>query len=550
MLNRREFHGALAAMLAAATMPASAKPSSSDRFINRLSFGATPKLRQSFGILGLEAWLDQQLTTRPDPEILKRLSETKLRIEYEAGTENGKQVWKARKEEIPLQYLDTPSAQLVKFLDFEKLKTGFEERIRPTREVQAASLIRAVHAEYQLHELITHFWHDHFNVNATRDEKTAVFFADYDKIIRGNAFGNFRKFLGDVTQSPSMLYYLNNDASRASPANENFARELFELHTFGAENYLNDKTTSWKDVPGATEGNAQGYIDQDVYEAARALTGWSVGDGRYIDDGENAPATGVFHYIDRWHDPYQKRILGVEFKANQGPMVDGNALLDLVAFHPLTANYICKKLCRRLLTDDPPPSLIDKAAGVWLREKDASDQIAKTIKAIVMSSEFSDEQPPKLKRPFEFMVSYLRATGADASPRTQSHTYLLSRAGYFLHEYRPPTGHPDVSEHWASTSTLASYTDYALYLLEDWNELAKIDFDKAVSKDIKTFSDAVQHVMQTFTGQKISHDDISILAKSINLEDNAPWPENGEERKGLTQMLFAFAALQPAFLYR
>ena len=117
--------------------------------------------------------------------------------------------------------------------------------------------------------------------------------------------------------------------------------------------------------PARKTGLAKGYIDQDVYEAARALTGWSFGDGREVAAGDNAPLSGAFHYIDRWHDPYQKRILGVEFRANAGPMEDGEKLLDMLARHPGTAKFVCTKICRRLLSDEPPASLVDKAVQVW-----------------------------------------------------------------------------------------------------------------------------------------------------------------------------------------
>lgn len=176
-----------------------------------------------------------------------------------------------------------------------------------------AALIRAVHARAQLRDLVTQFWHDHFSVNATRFDGAAAFFPSHDALMRRHAFGNFRVMPGEVARSPAMLCYLNNQDSRASPANENFARELLELHTLGAAHYVNDTAANWHVGPGANQGLARACIDQDVHEVARAFAGWSVGDGRYIDHGVTAPKTGRFHSVENWHDPYQKRVLAVEF---------------------------------------------------------------------------------------------------------------------------------------------------------------------------------------------------------------------------------------------
>jgi hypothetical protein len=191
--------------------------------------------------------------------------------------------------------------------------------------------------------------------------------------------GNFRALLGEVARSPAMLYYLNNSDSIASPANENYARELLELHTLGAGNYLNDRYDDWKAVPGATEGLADGYLDLDVYEVARAFTGWSVGDGRWIAEGETAPRTGRFHYVARWHDPYQKRILGREFPPNRGPLQDGEEVLDILAAHPGTARFVCSKIARRLLSDDPPAALVEQMADRFLATRNAPTRSRRSL---------------------------------------------------------------------------------------------------------------------------------------------------------------------------
>ena len=317
----------------------------------------------------------------------------------------------------------------------------------------AASLIRAVHAPAQLREVLAQFWHDYFNVNSAKAETTVAFFPHYDAMLRANALGNFRKLLGEVTRSAAMLYYLNNVDSIASPANENFARELLELHTLGARNYLNDRCSDWRKVPGAAEGAAAGYLDMDVYEVARAFTGWSMGDGRWIAEGENAPRMVRFHYVERWHDPYQKRILGREFPPNRAPMADGEAVLDILARHPGTARFVCEKLARRLLSDDPPPGLVDRMAAVFLEATEAPDQIARVLRVLVGADEFLGP-PTKLRRPFETLAALYRATGAEVTATENGWVWRLVRAGWQQHEFGPPTGHPDRLQAWTGASTL------------------------------------------------------------------------------------------------
>jgi uncharacterized protein (DUF1800 family) len=555
-LNRREFN-ALALSAFAANFSAlgaayaNPAPSPSAKILNRLTFGATSGSIAELDDLGLEVWLEQQLSLPASDEYLsKRLSSAKLLIEYEADRDDKNRSWKARKEVIPYQYLNATGPELLRLLDYDKQFMSYEERIRPAREVQAASLIRAVHAKAQLREVMTQFWHDHFSVNSMRDESTAAYFAPYDQMMRDNALGNFRSLLGEMTRSPSMLFYLNNEASRASPANENFARELLELHTLGAENYVNDKTTKWSDVPGAKEGLAQGYIDQDVYEAARALTGWSFGDGRWLAEGDNAPETGEFHYVDRWHDPYQKRILGVEFRANSGPMEDGEKVLDLVARHPGTARFVCKKICRRLLADEPPASLVEKAVAVWTENHDAPDQIARVVRTIALSEEFANAEPRKLKRPFEFLVSLYRATETEvASPSLNFHWDLI-KCGWNQHECRPPTGHADVSDHWANTNLVAGFTNLAVNALEEGFEAGKVELTRALPQEAKTLEDAIRYWTTRLQQQEPSSETVAATRSIFTDDPAATLSEDANDREWALRQVVAIAALSPQFLFR
>lgn len=554
MITRRMFHSRLMAALAAGAVPlpqfaAAAATAQDDLWLNRLTFGTSAAARAEIASLGREAWLDRQLSLPVSDAMLdQRIAATKLRISYgEGGDQNAH--WPATDELRPLTALTADPADLVRLVDWAPENgMDFSERIRPAAEVIALSLVRAVHAEAQLREVVTQFWHDHFSVNSTKDEYTAAFFASHDAIMRTHALGNFRALLLQVARSPAMLYYLNNADSRASPANENYARELLELHTLGAASYLNDRYDDWRSVPGADDGLAEGYLDLDVYEVARAFTGWSVGDGRWLADGEEAPRTGRFHYVARWHDPYQKRILGREFAPNRGPMEDGDEVLDMLARHPATARFVCEKLARRFLADDPPQGLVGAMAAAFLAAADAPDQIATVLRVLVLSSDFA-APPAKLRRPFEFMAALYRAVGAEVTATENGFHWQLLRLGWRQHEYGPPTGHPDRAAAWTGATTLNRYVETALNALEDWFDGAKTDLalldgeTETVGAFIRRHAEAVAPGQ----GPSVATDLLSAYGRG---EADPAAALSVEDRQGLARSAVAFAALTPEFMLR
>lgn len=539
MLSRRAFlQSTLAGMLASGLAPrARAEGTQADLWLNRLSFGATSGTREAFAGSGPEAWLEAQLAMpAEDAGLAVRLATARLRIAYEAGGDaNGR--WAAADELRPLAALTAEPAELLPLLDWDRAM-AYAERSRPADEVISASLIRAVHASAQLREVMTQFWHDHFNVHAQKDEFVSVFFPAYDAGLRAQALGNFRELLGHVAKSPSMLVYLTNDESRASPANENFARELLELHTLGAGRYWNDRYRAWDAVPGAAAGLAEGYLDEDVWEVARCFTGWTVGDGRWVAEGEATPKTGRFAYVEAWHDPYQKRVLGRAFPSHQAALADGEAVLDLLATHPGTARFVCEKLARRLLADAPDPGLVERLAGVFLAASGAPDQIAQVIRALVADPAFAATPPGKLRRPFEFLAALLRATGAEVASTENGWAWELSRAGWLQHSYPPPTGHPDRAEAWASGVVLLRLAELALYAQEGWNGWVAKPLSARLPKDARDVAAMAAH----WGGAMGVALDAGVLAAAG--VDPAWVPESDDERSGVS------AALSPAFLYR
>lgn len=553
MLTRRAFHQNLAVLAMTTALPrfafATADSRDDEVFLNRLTFGATDADRAALREQGRDGWLAAQLAMPAlDDGLQQRLTEARLRIAYPAGDDGVNGAWDARDELRPLGYLGADPAGQVALLNFG-MAMEYTERQRPAAEVIAASLIRAVHARAQLREVMAQFWHNHFHVNAQKDETTAVFFPSHDRVIREHALGNFRVLLGEIARSPAMLYYLNNADSAASPANENYARELLELHTLGAGNYVNDTAPDWREVPGAADGLAQAYIDQDVYEVARAFTGWSVGDGRYVSEGVTAPSSGVFHYIEAWHDPYQKRILGVEFAPHQGPMADGEQVMDLLARHPGTARHVSRKMIRRLLTDDPDTGMIDRIAQVFLDQADAPDQIAQIVTAIVTDPLFASTPPAKFRRPFEFLAGLYRATGVDIASPDMAWHWQLAEAGWKQHSYGPPTGHPDRASRWSSASTMARMVDYALYAHDDWFGVTKTPL-AGLAPQGAGFDTVGQFWAERLLGPG-ARADFTDLADALGVQDRrAPMDLTGDEAQGLSASFIAFAAISPDFMLR
>ncbi len=397
---------------------------------------------------GLAAWLGRQLDPkgRSDPALDARLRSFKLQIKYAAGNgqpaPNGEvRNWAAVDEMRPLTFLDAP-IETAWALHEPKGARPPEEQARPYHEAVAATVIRAAHSKAQLYEQVVAFWHDHFNVLASDDKRIGCTFPAYDRdAIRPHALGNFRDLLEAVASSPAMLLYLSNASSRAGAANENYARELMELHTLGRDTYLNDRYDRWRDVPGAGDGTPQGYIDEDVYEAARAFTGWTIENGQRLDAATELPRTGKFIYIDGWHDGYQKRVLATEFAPFAAPMADGRKVLDLVAAHPATARFLCLKLCRRFVSDAPPQSLVDSAAKVWIENAKNPNQIAAVIKHIALSKEFAASRGAKPRSPLALAASFARATGIDLTP-AQPLFHQLALCGQRLFGWPSPDGRP------------------------------------------------------------------------------------------------------------
>lgn len=285
-----------------------------------------------------------------------------------------------------------------------------------------ATLLRAVYARRQLYEVMVQFWTDHFNIDQSKGECKWLKAADDRDVIRAHALGDFPSLLRASALSPAMLWYLdgrvNRKAEGESKPNENYARELLELHTLGVHG---------------------GYTQRDVMEVARCLTGWTVRDKKRFFKGK------VEFDADQ-HDDGSKQVLGETISAGLG-RDDLTRVLGIVALHPATAKYLATKLCRRFIADEPPTSAVKAVAQSFLASK---GDIPATLMTLFTSAEFRAARGTKLRRPFEFIVAALRAVRAETDGGHALTDYLL-RMGHAPFHYPTPDGYPVESEPWLAT---------------------------------------------------------------------------------------------------
>jgi uncharacterized protein (DUF1800 family) len=416
-----------------------ARPPFAVRALNNLSYGATAASIAEFNALGandnarMTAYVDWQLNPAAidDSAVESRLSTAG----YSTLGKSLTQLW----------------------ADHVLADPVYDVRMRPAWETQRATFMRAAYSRRQLFEVMVTFWHDHFNVTLS-DFSAGPVYVHYNRdVIRQNAFGNFRQMLESVAQSTAMMYYLDNLSNTRSGPNENFARELLELHTFGAENYLGFVDPF--QVPPCPEDPSYpiGYTDLDVYETASAFTGWTVKNGHWQFPSEN---DGTFAYRASWHDAGPKFVLGMFLNPEQPALKDGRDILDRVASHPRVARFICKKIIRRFFADEPPQALVDSAATVFRNNWQQPDQIKRTLRHILLSSVAFNSWGQKSRRPFEAVVAAMRALGSDFTlrvghDRSNDFMWRMGATGHNPYEWPAPNGYPDRATAWSGTSTYA-----------------------------------------------------------------------------------------------
>jgi uncharacterized protein (DUF1800 family) len=423
--------------------------------LNRLAFGGRPGDVARIKEVGLARWIDQQLDPGriADPEMEARLARlTTLTLDPEALAQD----FRAMRQER--QRRQREAGQNAQPPEPGAMTPEMQRPRQVFAEMAEAKMLRAVYSERQLEEVLVDFWFNHFNVFA-RKGRTEIYIGEYERdAIRPRVLSSFRDLLGATAKSPAMLFYLDNwmsadpeaasrvEANRqrsrargARPANqrqpmrmrglnENYARELLELHTLGVDG---------------------GYTQQDVVAVARAFTGWTIGQ----------PGSGGFRFASTMHDRGEKKILGHTIPAGGG-IEDGERVLDLISNHPSTARHIAFKLAQRFVSDTPPPSVVDRAAATFQRTK---GDLRAVVRTIVTSPEFfaADAYRSKVKTPFEFVASTLRATDAEVRSAIGA-VRALQGLGMPPYLCQPPTGYDETAETWVSSGALVNRMNFAL----------------------------------------------------------------------------------------
>lgn len=452
--------------------------------LNRLAFGPRPGDAEKVRAMGVDRWIDQQL----HPEQIDDRAADDLVSHYETLNEKTSDLVQTfrelqqarRREQMQLkQEGDTASkadARREALSSDPQLRDLARRAQHIVGDVQSAKLARAVVSERQLNEVMVDFWENHFSVFAGKGQ-TRLFLSSYDRdVIRPYALGKFRDLLGAVAKSPAMLFFLDNWESSAdslhptlepareavrrlpypgvrrpnfarfprstagniAPAapprrprglNENYARELMELHTLGVDG---------------------GYTQKDVIEVARALTGWSID-----------PREGTFVFRPQMHDAGEKVVLGHKIPSGHG-IEDGEEVLDILARHPSTAHFITTKLVRHFVSDSAPPALVNRCAAVF---RTTDGDIRETVRCIVTSPEFFSRAAyrAKVKTPFEVVASGLRAMGAvpDTTPRSAQ---VVARLGQPIFGRQTPDGWPDRGDAWMNTGAIMNRINFGLAL--------------------------------------------------------------------------------------
>ena len=430
--------------------------------LNRIAFGPRTGDVDRVKAIGLERYIDQQLHPErvQDAALADRLAglSTISMSRRELSEKFEQPLMEARREQKSRADGEAP-----------KTPAPAQQRANSVvMELGEQKILRAVYSERQLQEVLTDFWFNHFNVDA-RKGRDRFLLTDYERdVIRPHVLGSFRDLLGATAKSPAMLFYLDNWMSidpngphpivtpphlargpfggayvvpgtvrqpprgkNAKGLNENYGRELLELHTLGVDG---------------------GYTQRDVTEVARAFTGWTI---------ENPKQGGGFVFRAQQHDMGQKVVLGHVIKAGGGES-DGEKVLDILAKHPSTAHFIATKLARRFVSDTPPTALIDRATA---RFRETNGDLREVTRTILLSPEFlsADAFNAKAKTPFDFVISALRATDSDVQD-AKPYVQTLQQLGMPLYQCQPPTGYKDTADAWINTGALVARMNVAVRL--------------------------------------------------------------------------------------
>ena len=486
--------------------------------LSRMSYGIRPGDLESFLALGstdeerLQAYVNQQLN--PDSIDDSDFETRYIAAGFETLQKNHEQLYADHIASNPYDSNDDA------YWDWYS---------KPAYELVDATILRAVYSRKQLVELLADFWHNHFNIYFWQDDGVPLLVSYNRDVLRKHMLGNFRQMLEAVATHPSMLYYLNQNNSSDAGPNENFARELFELHTLGAENYLGVQNPNT--VEQDANGIAIGYVDNDVYEAARCLTGWRVDDNLGGWE-EGIGISGNFIYYKPWHDRFNKLVLGKYIEADQPDLKDGRDVLDLLANHPGTARHIARKLCIRFISDLPPESVIQAAANTFTEFRDAPDQLKRVMETILLSDEFKQSWGNKIKRPMEAAFSVMRALNSDFTRIPSGIPWMIGLMGQPIFERRSPDGYADTKEAWANSMSVLYGWNIAVGIAENWlsdddqGRTIQTDVVSQTPADLRTATTLADFWIQRLLGRNMADADraaiIAVMAQQYTADEQLP----------------------------
>lgn len=449
-----------------------------------MSWGLRPGDREQLAELGVEGYLERQLTydTLPDPEI---------------------DTFMAKNQAL--------QADVVKLRELSDADYS-----RLMEQIVWARLYRAATSERQLFEKMVELWTDHFNVPIPDLLPDKII--DDREVVRQHALGKFSDLLRASAMSPAMLEFLNNSSSNKDYPNENYGRELLELHTLGVDG---------------------GYSERDVKEVARAFTGWTLHEGY----------PGRFYFRPEWHDDSEKVVLGRTLPAGRG-IEDGLEVLDLLAHHPSTARFIALKLGRTFVQDDPPESFIASTAKVFL---DSDGDLKTTVRHVFGTDAFWASSGKKFRRPLEQVVAMMRALqpALSVTPAGREHfIWALETMGHKPFHWFPPNGYPNVAPAWISTSGLLNRWNFAMvlpYASEDWFDGVTLALDDYLPQ-AETVGAWLEDSSQMLRGITLGDAERDALTTFVADTTDPDYPVTAElradKRAAVTGLLLASARFQ------
>ncbi|MEO8036378.1 MAG: DUF1800 domain-containing protein [Acidobacteriota bacterium] len=520
--------------------------------LNRLAFGPRPGDVDRVAALGVATWIEQQLHPErvADLALDARLAqfETLQMSEAEILRTYYVPVIQARKN-LKQEASGTDGKATDQAAMRREMRDRLPAGLRPQRvmeELQSQRIIRAAESSRQLNEVMVDFWMNHFNVFAGKGVDRFLLTSYERDAIRPHIWGRFEDLLRATAKSPAMLFYLDNARSAADEANrpklvqdrglpgrfarrrggfvrttagmppvesnlppaarpprrgglnENYAREIMELHTLGVD---------------------AGYTQNDVTQLARVFTGWSIA---------RPEEGGGFVFRRQLHDAGEKTLLGVHFAAGGG-MEEGERMIALLAHHPATAHHIAFKLCQRLVADEPPPALVERVAKRFLA---TNGDLRETVKAVIDSPEFWSPAVyrSKVKSPFEYAISAIRAvdgTISDPLPIARS----LQQGGEPLYGAQPPTGYSDKADVWVNTGALMARLNFALTLAANKMPGVRSDVTRLIPSQAAAASDrSVDAMAMALTGGDLSRETRDTIRERLATPD-AGTDAQGEEAR-------------------